>query len=226
MEEHAQSKLSTWIVVLLGWVIVLLMFGIGYMVYTNKQPAPETEMSATALASACADVVQQALDAQPVVEPVTCPTKETYDGYGDVTFDYPIDWEVFAQSIETAKITIIRLSEDPLWLCDGCDGPGNALGITIAENTGAKVLDTVVAEKYTTANGYTNVTKTPSTFGGKTAMVVKADFSGLGSGKVEEILYVTPTKIITAWNHNFENDAAVEEAWTMLKVSLTLPAAQ
>lgn len=219
------SKTHTWILVLLVWVIALLLFVAGYMIYrdqSNEGLDVATEGAQTSCSEEIADAIKAYQDGKgdEATAAPACPTTDSYAiGIGP-SFDYPITWEVFAQAIEGRSATIIRLSEEPLWLCEGCDGPGNPIDIEVYGNTTEQSLDAYVASRYSVGNGYVSTTKGTTTINGASVLRVKGQYNGMWSGPFEDIVYVTDTTIVVASMLNSEGDTSIDAAWEVVKNSL------
>lgn len=219
MAAHTNPKTHTWTLVLLFWVIALLLFVAGYLVYRDHG-TPVADVTTGGAETSCDEAITDALAA--AADEIACEVVVTTDAYtGSIGphFTYPIDWEVVVDQVDLSPvINVLHVSEDPLWLCDGCDGPANPIDVTIAENVTADTLDTYVTRRYTAANGYTDITKGTIPIKGVSVLHVKGRFEGIWSGAFEEIVYVTDATIVIA-SGNITDDSA-QAAWEVIKNSL------
>lgn len=218
MRASPAPKTHTWILVLLFWAIVLLLFIAGYLVYRTQETAP---VITDVQEASCEEEITDALNAAQddfACDPVV--TTDTYTGAIGPHFAYPIDWEVASAAHEDRAATNIYITEDPVWLCNGCDGPGNAIGIEVLDNTSNDSLDTFVSDRYIDVNGYRDVTKGMTTVNRQSVFRAQGQYEGLGSGAFEEMIFLTDATIVIVRKVNWENDPNVDAAWNVITSSL------
>lgn len=218
------SRTHTVIIVLLMWVVALLVFGIGYMVYRD-QSADAVDVAKDDTAMSCEERIDAALKSATTVESdVSCATTDSYAGTNGPSFSYPVDWEVFSQAVNGRASTVVYVNRDPVWLCDGCDGPLNDMTVQILPNTDGITLDAYVEKRYGTNNayGYSGVTKGSAVINGTTVFEASGQFDGMGQGPFKEIVYVTEKTLVTVQSINWDNRPDVDAAWTVVRNSLDL----
>lgn len=219
-----------WMLVLLVWTLLLVLFSVGYQVAKPAAGDDTAALTSEELASACADAFNDRLNTtDDEDETQTCPEVKTTSAF-DVSyfqgpsFLYPFGWQAVAydRALDSTLWHFIRVSPEPLWLCDGCDGPTSPVTIVVRENTTNVTLETIIDGQYTEGNGYSELQKGMITVNGTEVMHITGKQEGMSSAAFEDYVLVTPATVVrvyydAAWE---QDNAAVADAWAIIRASL------
>lgn len=223
-----QSKTHTWIIVLLVWAIMLLMFGIGYMVYMKTQS--QNTLSEADLANACTNAVNAAVAAIATNdEAATCETPEDRETYADtlahpLTFDFPDTWNVYTMQDGTTDTTTVSLSAETFGDCTACGGYSAPVPITVTLEKSSVPDPAIWAELE--ANPNADVTKT-ETFRGGTLVTwtdTSSEGAGIKPGTHIEWIAVKNSTVITASYYKASGGAEEDAAWNMILATIDVNA--
>lgn len=240
MPAVTHSKIHTWIIILLSWLIVLVMAAIGILIVRDGKT------DSSEIAAACqnatingvnqgldtiADACLAALDEGKAQEPTEAPSKETEKVSASATvpgLSYPADWTAFMMDVTYENRSAFMLFLDPefVFVCEGCDGP--QVPITIR----TEVKDPVVAQDYgsykqyftkiySQVDGYSNVTSSEKTLTNGTSMTYSGRSNGLGGPSDFETIYFEGATWIVSVNFSETDDGPeYDDVWNALKASL------
>lgn len=229
------SKIHTWIIVLLGWIVVLslatlvLTFGkndgaSADDVSTACQDAVNSSIveNATAIADSCLAALEEGKP-EGNDEPESVSASSTMVG-----FEYPSDWTAAMRdtTYESRQSFTTHLDPGFIFFCDGCDGP--MVPITI--RTEAK--DPAVAANFGSYKGYwqqiyAESTSYPSVTNSETVMSngTLYTFSGRANGlggpaDFEALHFEGATWVATVFFDEFDDGDEYDDAWELVKNSL------
>ncbi len=224
--NSSPSKIHTWIIVLLFWIIALLVFGIGYMVYQN-QSDDTVDVTTGGAEASCNEAVADALAAK--VCDVPAQEKATFtDSFMPLTFQYFKGWHIYSYTNGGTGATTVNVSENPLSGCSECSGyttPHGSINIASRKLTTGETGKTVFAKKIADLTADTNITITSqseSATGGAVAWADNTPCDGVGcaSGKYETWYSSTEKYLFVA---GLEADGSAERsaAWTLFVSTAT-----
>lgn len=224
-----QSKTHTWIIVLLVWAILLLMFGIGYMVYQEQQQR-SADATTGGAETRCDGVIAALATAQEELANVaTCEAFVDKETYSDtlahpLTFDFPDTWNAYTMQDNTAGVTTISLSAETFGDCNECGGYMPPVPITVTVEKSA-VSDPAIFAALE-ANPFVDVTKTETYRSGTLVSWNDTSTEGAGIRPGEHVAWigVKNNRVITASYYKAGGSDADDAAWAMLLASIDVSA--
>lgn len=203
------NKTHTWILVLLFWIIALLVFAVGYMLYGNKPE--ETKLTVAELVAEC--TASGFVDAATVPDATTgvCPEPMreivTFEApFSAVAFHYYQGWHIYTMADGGTGEEKMYVSIEPLSECTECSGPGlHAATIVVTERKLTQgesgVAQTNLAELKT--NGTMTITRDETSSDAKMRVIGWTDNSicdgvGCSTGPHQTFYFEHSGHIVTA----------------------------
>ncbi|KKW30306.1 MAG: hypothetical protein UY72_C0015G0003 [Candidatus Uhrbacteria bacterium GW2011_GWD2_52_7] len=236
--QPAHSKIHTWIIVLLGWIIVLSLVTIGVVLSKN----PTTGMNASELANACQNAVVTGITQQTdtIADSCLSALEEGKSKSGQepeqvqassimAGFDYPYDWTAFMLNTthnDQERFTLF-LDPDFVYICDDCDGPNTPI-VVHTETKDPNIITQYGSygeywkNIYTSDSLYTNITISSKIISNGTIYTITGRSDGLGGpANFEKIAFEGSQRVVTVY-HSVADDATetYQDEWTVVKDSL------
>lgn len=135
MNELEQPQLPvpqnhTWIFVLLLCAIMLMIGVFGFAIFSIYSDIDSTEVQEEVLPES-PDETTEEVPAQTEPETPSTPSAASYKSYAGLpSFEFPLSWHVLVQTGGGYYDNNILLNDQPIRLCEGCDGPVFPITIT------------------------------------------------------------------------------------------------
>lgn len=229
-QTQPTSKIHTWIIILLVWTAVFSLISVGLLV---TKPS-SSSLSQSDITSACQNGTINAITTNLTRIADACVTGQ--EGKKDTTpivamvksdgiypsFSYPVGWHIVGTPMETNGYAI-KMRDEPLLECDGCDGINIPIRIYILDKVkmlAGKTPEDYVKAQYADATFYSNAKITSASVAGGTLFTVTVDVKDMiSTPTIDELFFFGPTKIAEV-SHQIESDPAKIAGWEIVKNSI------
>lgn len=235
--QPTHSKIHTWIIVLLGWIVILSLVTLGVTIAKNG----DTGTSTSELANACQNAIVSGIMQQGDTIAESCLSAlEEGKAQGETEseqvqassimagFVYPFDWTAIMldTSINDQERFTLFLDPTYIYLCDDCDGPNVPIvlhaetkdpNVIAQHGSYAKHWEALYSDAL-----YSNITITNKALPNGTVYTITGRTDGLGGpANFEKIAFEGSQRVATAYYSVADDETNdYEDAWSTVKNSL------
>lgn len=220
------SKTHTVIIVLLMWVVALMVFGIGYMVYQNQSDDTVDVVTTGGTETSCDEAVADALAAKVCDAPAQ--EKTTYsDSFMPLSFQYYKGWHIYTFTDGGTGSSKLYMNTKPMSDCSECSGGlEGIIGASSRKLAEGETGKTAYATKLAELKIDTNIvitSQSESATGGLLAWTDNNPCDGVGCAEGDhQVWYASSATML--YTAGFEDDGSAEKtaAWTLFLSTVTV----
>lgn len=221
----APSKTHTVIITLLMWVVALLVFGIGYMVYQNQSDAAD-EMTTGGAETKCDEAVADALAAKVCDAPAQ--EKATYsDSFMPLSFQYYKGWHIYTFTDGGTGSSKLYMNTEPMSDCSECSGGlEGIIGASSRKLAAGETGKTAYTAQLATLQADANIvitSQSESATGGLLTWTDNNPCDGVGCAEGDhQVWYASSAAML--YTAGFEDDGRAERsaAWALFLSTVTI----